>query len=184
MPSAWGPPASRSGRQGPRPHGRSDLPKVGPAPFCPPVLYHIVCDGSETEVNSKWQFHSTCEKVHVEVFKRFGGTLKLSNMEVDTVTTAPQNKGPQARHWAGCTLNNPTAADEACFLAKIAPIADYYVYGREQGESGTPHFQFMVCFKSVKRLSAVTKLFPNKAHWEMKSSLSTMQQASDYCKKV
>lgn len=108
-------------------------------------------------------------------------------MEVDTVTTAPETtkkpRDPLIKHWAGCTLNNPTAADEACWLAKIAPIADYYVYGKEKGDSGTPHFQFMVSFKTQKRLSQVTKLFPTKAHWEPKSAHSTMQQASDYCKK-
>lgn len=108
-------------------------------------------------------------------------------MEVDTVTTAPEStkkpRDPLIKHWAGCTLNNPTAADEACWLAKIAPIADYYVYGKEVGASGTPHFQFMVSFKTQKRLSQVTKLFPTKAHWEPKSVHSTMLQASDYCKK-
>jgi len=107
---------------------------------------------------------------------------------MDTVTTAPEttkpDRGPLAKHWAGCTLNNPTAADEACWLAKVQPLADYYVYGKEIGASGTPHFQFMVCFKTAKRLTAVTKLFPTKAHWEMKSPTSTMIQASDYCKKV
>jgi len=104
---------------------------------------------------------------------------------MDTVTTAPETTNmPQAKHWAGCTLNNYTAADEACFLAKIAPIADYYVYGREVGEQGTPHLQFMVCFKTKKRLSTLIKLFPSKPHWEMKSAKSTMVEASDYCKKV
>jgi len=107
---------------------------------------------------------------------------------MDTVTTAPEttqkSTGPKAKHWAGCTLNNPTAADEACWLAKIQPLADYYVYGKEIGASGTPHFQFMVCFKTQKALTAVKKLFPTQAHWEMKLSTSTMKQASDYCKKV
>jgi len=118
-------------------------------------------------------------------------TLNLSNMEVETITTAPettkkvQNEPiPRGKHWAGCTLNNPTAADEACWLAKIAPIADYYVYGNEISKSGTPHFQFMVCFKTMKRLTQVIKLFPTKAHWETKSPMSTMKEASDYCKKV
>jgi len=108
-------------------------------------------------------------------------------MEIDTVTTAPQKvktTNPSGKHWAGCTLNNPTAADEACWLAKIQPLADYYVYGKEVGEQGTPHFQFMVCFKKQTRLSAVRKLFPSGGNWEVKSPRSTMLQASDYCKKV
>lgn len=109
-------------------------------------------------------------------------------MQIETITTAPETtkkvQGPQSKHWAGCTLNNPTAADEACWLAKVAPIADYYVYGNEISKSGTPHFQFMVCFKTQKRLTQVIKLFPTKAHWEKKSPDSTMKEASDYCKKV
>jgi len=108
-------------------------------------------------------------------------------MEIETVTTAPQKTkitNPSGKHWAGCTINNPTAADEACFLAKIAPIADYYVYGREKSSTGTPHFQFMVSFKKQTRLSAVLKIFPSPTNWEVKSVKSTMLQASDYCKKV
>lgn len=106
-------------------------------------------------------------------------------MQVETVTTAPQTTqttaNPSGKHWAGCTLNNWTPAHEAAFLANIQPIADYYVYGKEVGASGTPHLQFMVCFKKQTRLSAVRKLLP--AIWFVKSPKSTMQQASDYCKK-
>jgi len=111
-------------------------------------------------------------------------------MEVETVTTAPENiqpvklSNPSGKHWAGCTLNNPTAADEACWLAKIQPLATYYVYGKEVGASGTPHFQFMVSFAKQTRLSAVRKLFPSGGNWEVKSPRSTMKEASDYCKKV
>lgn len=107
-------------------------------------------------------------------------------MEVETVTTAPQTtqttqKVAKAKHWAGCTLNNYTPQDEACFLAKIQPLADYYIYGKEVGAKGTPHLQFMVCFKKQTSSVAVQKLL--KAAWFVKSANSTMQQASDYCKK-
>lgn len=104
---------------------------------------------------------------------------------MDTVTTAPEKfkKIPKAKHWVG-TLNNYTPADEACFLSKIEPLADYYVYGKEVGEQGTPHLQFMISFKAQKALTGCIKLFVNKAHWEVKSQKSTMQEASDYCKKV
>lgn len=112
---------------------------------------------------------------------------------MDTVTTAPQNvknvgkaappsRGPQAKHWAGCTLPNPTADDYSAF-PKMQPLVDYYVYGIETGAGGLPHLQFMVCFKKPHRLSAVKKLFPTQAHWEVKSAKSTMQDASNYCKK-
>ncbi|AUM61926.1 Rep [uncultured virus] len=104
-------------------------------------------------------------------------------MQVETVTTAPQTtqKVAKAKHWAGCTLNNYTPQDEARFLANIQPLADYYVYGKEVAPSGTPHLQFMVCFKKQTSSVAVQKLL--KAAWFVKSAKSTMQQASDYCKK-
>lgn len=104
-------------------------------------------------------------------------------MELDTVTTAPQNTKTvaKAKHWVG-TCNNWTAVDEACFLAKIAPLANYYVYGKEIGEQGTPHLQFMVSFIKQTSSVAVQKLL--KAAWFVKSSKSTMEEASNYCKKV
>lgn len=134
------------------------------------------------------------------------GTGDLSNYTMDTVTTAPQSttekpmmtktgrpandaalkasRGPLAKHWAGCTLNNYKPEDEAAFLVNVQPVADYYVYGKEIAPTtGTPHLQFMVCFKSAKRLSAVTKLLPSGGTWFVKSAESTMLQASAYCKK-
>jgi len=105
---------------------------------------------------------------------------------MDTVTTAPRTTQkvsiPKARHWAGCTLNNYTVVDEAKFLTMIEPIADYYVYGKEVGASGTKHLQFMISFKTQKALTALKKIFPT-AHWEMKVPQSTMLRSSNYCKK-
>lgn len=89
---------------------------------------------------------------------------------------------PEAKHWAGCTLNNYREEDKASFVANIRPLATYYVYGEEVGENGTPHLQFMVSFVTKKRLTACKKLLPT-AHWEIKATGSTFKQASDYCKK-
>jgi len=114
---------------------------------------------------------------------------------MDTVTTAPEiitrntpilqlSRGPLAKHWAGCTIPNYTEQDIAAFLVNIQPLADYYVYGEEiSPDTKLPHLQFMVCFKTAKRLTAVKKLIPTQGHWETKSPKSTMLQASDYCKK-
>jgi len=89
---------------------------------------------------------------------------------------------PNAKHWAGCTLNNYTPTDEAKFLTLIQPKADYYIYGKEVGENGTPHLQFMLCLKTRIKLSGLKKIFPT-AHLEIKSKFSSMADASNYCKK-
>lgn len=108
---------------------------------------------------------------------------------MDTVTTAPENvknvgksRGPQAKHWAGCTIPNYTEEDMLAF-SKLHGLVDYYVYGLEVGKDGLKHLQFMICFKKPQRLSAVKKLIPTQGHWEVKSPRSTMLDASNYCKK-
>lgn len=73
------------------------------------------------------------------------------------------------------TINNPTAEDEPTFLE---PHVKYLVYVMQRGESGTPHYQGYVEFKSQKTLSAVSNLLP-RAHLEV--AKGTPAQASDYC---
>lgn len=94
----------------------------------------------------------------------------------------PPDYRPEAKHWAGCTLNNYTEADIQNFATKVQKEATYYVFGKEIGLNGTPHLQFMVCFKKKKTLTAVKKLFPT-AHLEIKWRKALMKHASDYCKK-
>lgn len=43
---------------------------------------------------------------------------------------------PEAKHWAGCTLNNYTDTDLVKFEVCIQPIATWYIVGKEVGESG------------------------------------------------
>jgi len=128
----------------------------------------------------------------------FGSTRGVSKLDMETVTTAPQTThsaivfgqsvqaikkhNPKAKHWAGCTMPNPTDADFKAIEA-IKPLVDYFVFGKEIGAGGLAHLQFMVCFKTQRTLTAVKKLFPTQAHWEVKSSRSTMKRSSDYCKK-
>lgn len=57
----------------------------------------------------------------------------------------------------------------------------YVVYGKEKGDSGTPHLQGYVRFKSQKTFSACKKALPEGSHIEIKKG--TCQQAIDYCKK-
>ncbi len=65
------------------------------------------------------------------------------------------------------TLNNYTDAHEEAIAALYASDACKYIkYGKEVGESGTPHLQGMIGFKSQRRTNAVIKLFPG-AHIEI-----------------
>lgn len=105
-------------------------------------------------------------------------------MEVTAAPKVTKTSVPEAKHWAGCTLHDYTAEDEAKFETVIRPLAVYYVYGREIApDTQRPHLQFMVSFVTKKRLTAVKKMLRKEAHWEIKSRNSTMAQASDYCKK-
>lgn len=82
----------------------------------------------------------------------------------------------QATRWC-FTINNFT--DDDC-LKVLDFDYKYLVVGQEKGESGTPHLQGFVIFKSKKSLAACKKVHPT-AHWEI--SRGSNQQASDYCKK-
>lgn len=79
------------------------------------------------------------------------------------------------RNWC-FTLNNYSPEEEE---AVQAIECKYMVYGREVGESLTPHLQGTIAFESNKRLSGVRKLIP-RAHWEPTKAL---HQSIEYCKK-
>lgn len=76
------------------------------------------------------------------------------------------------------TINNYDETDIAAF--KDWDQITYIVYGKEVGESGTPHLQGYVEFKNSKKFSTIKKKFP-RAHLETRRG--TAEQASDYCKK-
>lgn len=78
-------------------------------------------------------------------------------------------------------LNNYTQ-DEEEDVKKWHNKCKYLSYGREVGESGTPHLQGFVIFKIAVRFAAVKKMCP-RAHWEKKSIWSTNREAADYTKK-
>ena len=59
--------------------------------------------------------------------------------------------------------------------------SSYHVYGKEVGESGTPHYQGFIIFKKPKRLNQVKTLVGSGGHFEVAKGKNT--QASDYCKK-
>jgi len=84
--------------------------------------------------------------------------------------------GEQKRDWC-FTYNNYTEEGER--QVREYPCR-YMVYGHEVGDSGTPHLQGYVEFKSPKRLSTLKKQLPKEIHWEARRG--TAKQASDYCK--
>lgn len=74
------------------------------------------------------------------------------------------------------TWNNYTSDDES--LVQAIPCV-YHVYGRETGESGTPHLQGFIYFSNARSFNAVQKLFP-RAHLEVARDVG---RAIPYCKK-
>lgn len=88
----------------------------------------------------------------------------------------------RSRSWV-FTTNNYTEAD--CLrldrLFSTDDIISYLVYGREIGESGTPHLQGMIVFKKRKTFHVVRDVLPFGSHVE--KMRGTPLDASNYCKK-
>lgn len=83
----------------------------------------------------------------------------------------------RAKHWC-FTLNNYTQ-DDIDRIAENASFFEYLVYGREVGESGTPHLQGFVSFPSRVRLNyCVEKV--GQAHF---SVARNVDHSIQYCKK-
>lgn len=74
------------------------------------------------------------------------------------------------------TINNYTEKDET--LLKDLETS-YLIYGREVGESGTPHLQGYITFRKAYRLTALKKLHKT-AHWEIAKAKDA---AINYCMK-
>jgi hypothetical protein len=85
-----------------------------------------------------------------------------------------------AKRWC-FTLNNYTPA-ELTAVVDSANSFDYLCFGRERGDSGTPHLQGFFILPQKKRLNQL-KNFDGlqRAHFE--KSRGTPKEASDYCKK-
>lgn len=82
----------------------------------------------------------------------------------------------QSKDWC-FTLNNYTEAEEA----KLQELpCTYLIYGREVGESGTPHLQGFIQYPNRKRHSSVKQDIP-RAHWEARRGTPT--EAAEYCRK-
>jgi hypothetical protein len=74
------------------------------------------------------------------------------------------------------TLNNYTEPEE---LYVQGVECEYLVYGREKGESETPHLQGFIKFRNARTFNAMRKMFP-RAHVEICRSVG---DSIRYCKK-
>lgn len=87
----------------------------------------------------------------------------------------------QSKHWC-YTLNNYN--DEDVKRLRILAESDeceYMVFGKEVGESGTPHLQGYLILAVKKRMVQVKKMIGSNAHLEKKRG--SADQAAEYCKK-
>lgn len=87
----------------------------------------------------------------------------------------------QSRDWV-FTINNPTLEEEKSLEGLVGDRATYLVYGRETGDSGTPHLQGFVQLCSRSRRRAVSGL-PGLSRAFLECRKGSPQQASEYCKK-
>lgn len=95
------------------------------------------------------------------------------------IMSQPSQGESRALHWC-FTVNNYT--DE--YQANLREFDDdpdirYILFGREVGESGTPHLQGFISFVKRTRFSSVVELLPD-AHLEVTRKV---QKSITYCKK-
>ncbi|AYP28735.1 MAG: putative viral replication protein [Cressdnaviricota sp.] len=82
----------------------------------------------------------------------------------------------QAKNWC-FTINNYTE-DTCDLLAKVN--CAYIIYGKEKGESGTPHLQGFISLEKKQKLVWLKKHINETAHWEVARSV---KHSIEYCKK-
>lgn len=107
--------------------------------------------------------------------------IESEDVSDETITTElvefTNTSMSRARHWC-FTLNNYNT-ENIERLARLEGEVDYLVYGKEVGESGTPHLQGFVSFGTrVRRSTAIQKV--GQAHFSVARHI---QASIDYCKK-
>jgi hypothetical protein len=102
--------------------------------------------------------------------------IDLTNGE-PTVRRQRANRG---MNWT-FTVNNYTEGDESLIKHLIANQANWVIYGKEVGESGTPHLQGYVMFKKKQSLNPLKRILV-RAHWE--TAIGNPGQNYAYCTKT
>lgn len=101
----------------------------------------------------------------------------------------PDTRPSPEKRWC-FTINNPTD-EEAFYVAahgeSIGTFGDqspfsYLIFGKETGDSGTPHLQGFFILNSRKRLHQI-KEFTGFERSHLEAARGTSYQASEYCKK-
>ena len=90
----------------------------------------------------------------------------------------------RTQYWC-FTLNNYVPDDETYLRSVIeSDLCTYIVFGRETGDSGTPHLQGYIELSTRKRMNQVkTLLGHDRFHVEPRRRNSNAVRASSYCKK-
>lgn len=85
-----------------------------------------------------------------------------------------------SRRWC-FTLNNYDEAELVSLRETLSKEARYAIFGKEKGESGTPHLQGYVSFSKTYRLKGVKKLVGERSHCEV--AKGSEEDNFKYCSK-
>lgn len=111
-----------------------------------------------------------------KIFLSFPPVSNCHNINHNLIMS--NQKQSRSKNWC-FTVNNFVPEDEAKLRA-LGPTTEYLIFGRERGESGTPHLQGFIRFRDRLMFSAVQKLVPTGAHLEVAKK---PKHAAEYCEK-
>jgi len=85
----------------------------------------------------------------------------------------------RGKHW--CITINNYVDDDISQFDDIKEFTDYFVYGKEIGDSGTEHLQCYIAFKKATDIKLLKRNWP-RGHFEL-MACKDPKKAADYCKK-
>lgn len=91
---------------------------------------------------------------------------------------------PKSKYWV-FTVNNPTPEEEKSLTATVVAAGSkitYLVFGRERGDSGTPHLQGYLELRNRVRLPSVKSL-PGLGRAHLERRRGSADEADAYCRK-